>query len=126
MGSGRPRVLLVEDEGILALSFKMALESCGFDVVKVVDRAEDAVTEAERYCPELISMDIRLKGKMTGVEAVRHICSRYSVSVIYVTGNTDVLTKEDAMSTKPFAYLEKPVDDKTLCDTMTKAHISRQ
>lgn len=117
----RPKVLIVEDESIQAMIIRRIVEGEGYEVAGVVDYAEEVMAAIEKQRPDLVLMDIYLKGGMNGVEAVRAINEKHPLPVIYVTGNTDDETYESAMKTRHVAYMEKPVERAELCARMRSA-----
>lgn len=106
---------MVEDEAILAENLRMVLERAGFKVLGVSGTGADAIEKASSVCPQLVLMDIKLRGPMDGIEAASTIMENCEVSLIYLTGNTDESTRERAMATAPTAYLEKPFVEAQLC-----------
>ncbi|MBD2464767.1 response regulator [Oscillatoria sp. FACHB-1407] len=108
------RLLVVEDEYILAINLQESLESLGYVVVDVADTAEFAIQRAEELRPDLVLMDIRLQGEMDGIQAAEQIWNQLQIPVIYVTGHSDKSTVERATLTFPFGYILKPVRDKEL------------
>ena len=108
------RLLIVEDEYILALNLQEVLESLGYVVIGIVDTAEVAIQTAAELRPDLILMDIRLQGEMDGIQASEQIWSQLQIPVIYVTGHSDQSTVERATLTYPFGYILKPVREKEL------------
>jgi two-component system cell cycle sensor histidine kinase/response regulator CckA len=101
-------VLVVEDEGLIALDMKHKLEQAGYSVSEIVDSADDAIASVERLQPSLVMMDIRLHGPKDGIEAAAEIRSRFNVPVIFVTAHADHATLERARITEPFGYIVKP------------------
>ncbi|MFQ6110218.1 MAG: response regulator, partial [Candidatus Aminicenantales bacterium] len=109
-----PKVLIVEDERIAAEDIKRTLEHMGYSVIGIVSSSGDALRETERNKPDLILMDIKLKGEMDGVELSRCIRERFDIPIVYVTAIADKLTLQRAKVTEPFGYVHKPVDEKEL------------
>lgn len=101
-------ILLVEDERILARELKNRLESMGYSVLEICDTGKAAVDQAEKKSPDLILMDIRLKGKMDGIEAAQIIHKSMDIPIIYLTAYADKETLKRAKITEPFGYLLKP------------------
>jgi two-component system, response regulator PdtaR len=114
-------ILIVEDEVILARLMQMMLQSKGYNVVGSVSTAEDAINACRNQSPDLVLMDIFIRGEMNGIEAVNTIRQFSNPFVIYVTGNSDIFTKEQANDTKPSAYLIKPVNANTLFRAVQQA-----
>lgn len=112
--SPRARVLVVEDEGLIARDLGSRLKKAGYEVAGVVDSGEAALEHVSASAPDLVLMDIRLRGKMDGIEAARLVQERVDVPVIYLTAHTDRDTLERAKVTGPFGYLTKPIGQATL------------
>jgi two-component system cell cycle sensor histidine kinase/response regulator CckA len=114
----KAQILVVEDEGIVALNIQSGLESLGYDVPVVVDSGEEAVEEAERTRPDLVLMDIMLAGELDGVEAAEQIRERFNIPVIYLTAYADEDTLRRARIAEPFGYLLKPFEERELHTTI--------
>lgn len=104
------RILIVEDEQITAADLEDTLETLGHTVVGTAATAADAIRLAETLSPELVLMDIRLKGAMDGVEAATEIRERLGVRSIYLTAHADDATVRRAVGAEPAGYLVKPFD----------------
>jgi PAS domain S-box-containing protein len=112
--NGRAKILVVEDEAIIAKDLKRRLENQGYDVSSVVPTGEDAIERAGKDAPDLVLMDIVLIGEIDGIEAAEQIRSRYDIPVIYVTAYADEKVLERAKLTEPFGYIIKPFEDREL------------
>ncbi len=110
----KSKILIVEDEMIIARDIKGKLESLGYDVVGIVSSGEDAINKAETDKPNLILMDIELSGKIDGIEASKKIIESNNISIIYLTAYSDSKTFRRAISTEPINYLVKPIDEEKL------------
>ncbi len=108
------KILVVEDERIIALNIKESLESLGYAVPAIADSGEKAVQKATQLRPDLVLMDIRLKGSIDGIQAAEQIWNSLQIPVIYVTGHSDKSTLERAKITAPFGYILKPVKEQEL------------
>ena len=108
------RILVVEDESIVAADIQDRLESLGYEVPTTVASGEKAVEEAGSLRPDLVLMDIQLKGRMDGVEAADQIRQRFGIPVIYLTANADHPTVQRAKLTEPFGYVIKPFEEREL------------
>jgi len=108
------RILVVEDERIIALNLKENLEALGYGVVGIVASGEKAVTQAGELHPDLVLMDIWLQGDMDGIGAAQQIWDEWQIPVIYLTGHSDKITLERAKVTAPFGYILKPVNERQL------------
>ncbi|NMO08459.1 PAS domain S-box protein [Methanobacterium subterraneum] len=101
------KILLVEDESIEALDIKRTLESFGYEVPYVASNGEEAVKKALEIKPDLILMDIILKGKTDGIDAALEI-KKFNIPVIFLTAHPEESTIERAKLTEPYGYLTKP------------------
>ena len=108
------RILIVEDEPVVALDLRTRLTRMGYIVSETVARGEDALECARTLRPNLILMDIRLRGVMDGISAAEGIRKRYGLPVIYLTAHADEATVDRARITEPFGYILKPFDEREL------------
>lgn len=108
------RILIVEDESILAMLIKGKLQSSGYEIADWVDTGEDAIKRAKELLPDLILMDIVLKGKMDGIEASEQIRKSLDIPIIYLTAYSDDEILKRAQITEPYAYLIKPFREEEL------------
>ncbi|MEH2437741.1 MAG: ATP-binding protein [Nostoc sp.] len=108
------RILVVEDEYILALNLQESLESLGYTVLDIADSAQGAIIKATELRPNLILMDIRLRGEIDGIQAAEQIWHNLQIPAIYVTGHSDKSTVERATLTSPFGYILKPIKEQEL------------
>lgn len=107
-------ILVVEDEGIVAQEIKSRLEKNGYTVCAVAHDGETAVMQADRNHPDLVLMDIRLNGKMDGIQTATVIRDRFDIPVVYLTAYTDPATMERIKVMEPFGYVVKPFDSRSL------------
>ncbi|MFO8063688.1 MAG: response regulator [Spirochaetia bacterium] len=110
MGRDSVRLLVVEDEVLIAMQLRRNLESHGYYVYKPVTNAKAAIDSAEAQKPDVVLMDIRLPGEMDGIDAAREIGTRHNIPVIFVTGYSDPDMVARARAVNPLALLGKPVD----------------
>ena len=108
------RVLIVEDETIVAMDLAQLLEQLGYSVAGVASTGAEAIDAATSLKPDLVLMDIHLKGPMDGIEAARSIAGRMSVPIVFLTAHGDGGTVSRAMQASPYGYLVKPFDDRVL------------
>jgi two-component system, cell cycle sensor histidine kinase and response regulator CckA len=108
------RILIVEDENIVAEDLRTHLGSLGYEVVGVTAYGEKAVTLAETLRPDLVLMDIKLKGSMEGIAAAELIRARCHLPVVYLTAYADDSTLVRACVTEPSGYILKPFEERTL------------
>jgi len=108
------KILVVEDESVIAMHISSSLKKLGYTVLSVLSRGEDAIQKAEELRPDLILMDIMLKGEMDGIEATEQIQSRFNIPVAYLTAHGDEATLQRAKISEPFGYILKPFKEKEL------------
>jgi len=108
------RILVVEDERLVAKHIENMVRGLGYDVAAVEATGEDAVRTALEKLPDLVLMDIRLRGEMDGITASEHIWDRAAIPVVYLTAYADESTLERAKVTEPFGYLLKPFEEREL------------
>ncbi len=107
-------ILIVEDESIIALDIRNNLEANEYQVAGQVDRGEDAVTKAGELHPNLVLMDIGLKGEMDGIEAAEQIRIKFDIPVIFLTAFSNTSTLERAQQAEPYGYILKPFVEREL------------
>ena len=103
-------ILIVEDEFLIALTYRMDLEKRGYTVIGVCSNGRTAVQTVEQQQPDVVLMDIHLKGQMDGIEAAELIMqSETAPALIFITGNYDAPTKDRANSLRPLGFFVNPV-----------------
>jgi DNA-binding LytR/AlgR family response regulator len=107
-------VLVVEDEFLVAADIEESLLSLGYRVQNTVASGQAAIDEVEKNLPDVILMDIILKGEMNGIQAATKIQQKHNVPIIYLTANADIGTVEKAKISLPYGYIIKPFTDKEL------------
>ena len=107
------KIIVVEDEAITALNLKYDLEDLGYEVPETIDNGPEAIEKCNEIYPDIVLMDINLKGNMNGIEAADEI-SEIGIPIIFLTANTDDLTAFEALKTAPYGYLSKPYSNKDL------------
>lgn len=117
----KTKILVVEDQTIVALNIKNRLRNLGYAVPVAVVSGEEAIREAELTNADLVLMDIMLKGDMDGIEAARIIKSRFGIPIIYLTACTDFETLERAKLTDPEGYISKPFKEEDLYENIEAA-----
>ena len=111
-------IMIVEDEIVIAMELQRKLNNLGYTVTGVVGSGEAAVETAGIAQPDLVLMDIKLAGKMDGIEAATIIHDRYHIPVVYLTAHTDEKTLQRAKLAQPFGYLVKPFSEIELRTTI--------
>ncbi|HNU52741.1 MAG TPA: ATP-binding protein [Verrucomicrobiota bacterium] len=113
--AARPiRVMIVEDDAIVAAHLRRVMEQMGFEVAGLVATGKEAVQVAGAEKPDVILMDINLRGDVNGLQAAEKIHEQHGIPVIYLTAYADEAVVEQAKRTQPYGYLTKPVRDKEL------------
>jgi PAS domain S-box-containing protein len=112
------RILIVEDESIVALNIKNRLEALGYIVVATTSSGESAIQIAQENNPDLVLMDIKLRGVIDGIEAATQIWNRFQIPVVYLTAYSDEETVERAKVTEPYGYILKPFEARDLGTTI--------
>ena len=102
-------IIIVEDEAIVAMENKMNLNGAGHQILAIVSSAEAAIEMFNESIPDLVLMDIKLKGEMDGIDAMCEIRKHSNVPVIFLTGNSDSKTKQRVGSISNSSYMLKPI-----------------
>jgi CheY-like chemotaxis protein len=108
----KTKILVVEDESIVARDIRNMLLGLGYEVTAVISDAIEAVKNAKKERPHLVLMDIMLQGETSGVEAADQIYSDFNIPVVYLTAFADEATLQRAKKTEPFGYLLKPFEER--------------
>jgi CheY-like chemotaxis protein len=120
----KAQIMVVEDDNIVVMELRYRLQSLGYAVSGVASYGEEAIVKAGEMRPDLVLMDIRLKGDMDGIEAAEEIIACLGIPVVYLTALADKNTLQRAELTKHYGYVGKPFDERQLRTTIEKA-ISR-
>jgi DNA-binding LytR/AlgR family response regulator len=102
------KILVVEDEMIIGAKISMQLTALGYEVTGILSRGEEVLNHIKENKPDIILLDIHLKGKMDGVETAQQVEQRFQIPVIYITANADEATFKRAKTTRPAAFISKP------------------
>ena len=108
------RILVVEDEPIVAMCLEMGLKQAGYQICQMVTSGEDAIRSAAQDAPDLILMDIRLAGDLDGIEAAQEIRATANIPLIFMTGYSEPTSAARAEQLQPLAYFIKPVSIRAL------------
>ena len=117
----KAKILIVEDEAIIAMEVESQLQGLGYEVTSIVDTGVKAIKKAEEDKPDIILMDIRIKGEMDGIGAAEVIRNRFGIPVISSTAYLDEERIERAKITMPFGYVLKPIQERDLKVTIEMA-----
>ncbi len=108
-------ILIVEDEGILAIGMESYLSLCGYNVIGIAASGERALQIADHKMPDLILMDIKLRGKMDGIDTAGLIKEKSDVAIIFLSAYLDEATIDRASRLNPVGFINKPVENGDLC-----------
>jgi two-component system, LytTR family, response regulator LytT len=117
----KTKILIVEDENIVAKDLESILQDLGYKVIGIVSNAIDAITMTALHKPNLVLMDIMIKGKTSGIEAAKEIKSKYDIPVVFLTAYADDKTIDNAKDAFPYGYIIKPFKEKELETTIEMA-----
>ena len=115
------KILIVEDESIIAEDISDSLISLGYRITGMVYSGEEAIEAAAKFRPDLVLMDVNLQGEIDGITAAAEIRSRFQIPVVYLTAYTDENTLRRVNATKPYGYIVKPFEEKNLHTTIQLA-----
>ncbi len=118
LSSETGKILVVEDELLVALDIRRILEKRGFTIVGIADTGESAIESAGQLQPDLVLMDITLRGQVDGIEAARSIIADYDIPVVYLTSHSDEDTLHKIRDSQVYGYLVKPVNASELFVTV--------
>ncbi len=116
-----PKIVVVEDEGIVAADLQDRLQALGYVVPITISSAEEAVVKIPQISPDLVLMDIVLKGQMDGIQAADILRREYDFPVVFLTSHSDQNTLNRARVTEPFGYIVKPFEERELHATIEMA-----
>ncbi|WNM18665.1 LytR/AlgR family response regulator transcription factor [Flavobacterium capsici] len=102
------KILIVEDEMIIAANLSLQLKNLGYEVSGIIPRGEEVLAHVEQNLPDIILMDINLNGELDGIDIVNSLQPKYKIPIIYLTANADDYTFNRAKETNPFAFISKP------------------
>lgn len=123
---GKLRILVVEDESIVAMDIQHRLRKLGYAVVRVAPSGEEALAAARELTPDLVLMDIMLDGRMDGIETAAAIRETQDVPIIYLTAYADEKTLARAKITEPFGYIIKPFEDREIHSSIEMARYKHE
>jgi CheY-like chemotaxis protein len=120
MSMATARILIVEDERIIAADLKRHITRLGYDVVGMVGSGRAAIEQAQTLCPDVVLMDIGLPGGMSGLEAAGNIWEALHIPVVYVTAYVDDQTLGQVLTPAPLLVVRKPFDARQLQTTLAQ------
>ena len=124
--TGKVSILLAEDEGIVARDIANTLKNRGYEVISIVSSGDEAVKRSLEFLPDLVLMDIGLKGDTDGIHAAMEIKNKMHIPVIYLTAYSDDATLQRAKVTEPFGYILKPFEERELYTSIEMALYKHQ
>ena len=119
-------VLIVEDEGLIALHISELLERAGYRITGTPISGEESLQIIQQSLPDLILMDIALAGKMDGIETARRIRREHDIPVIFLSAYSDQSRIDEAAAISPFGFLAKPVSDEELFHAIARVFVQSQ
>jgi len=122
----RSKIIIVEDEIIIALDLKLRLENLGYEVVHTSFNGKDAIKLTGEKNPDLVLMDIQLNGEMDGIDVAQQIRNLYNIPFIYLTGSHENTLLERAKQTDPVGFIGKPFDESEIQNLIEKAITQKQ
>ena len=118
------RILIAEDDNIIALDIRKYLEKKGYNISDVVCKGEELLSAARRLKPALIISDINLKGELDGIEAIARLSENISIPYIFVTAYDDYKRVVEIYNLEPLAFIKKPINYDELSDCVSKSFTS--
>lgn len=123
--NSKGKILIVEDENIVAMDIRKMLLDSGYEITSIVNSGEEAISTVRQQKPDLILMDIVLKGKMTGIDAARIISQYFDIPIIYLTALSSDDSLLEAKSRESYGFLFKPFSANELNIAIEMAFINR-
>jgi DNA-binding NarL/FixJ family response regulator len=117
----RGRLLIVEDDHLVALEIESALREAGFEVTGIASSADEAIDLARSAAPDLAVMDIRLAGERDGIDAALELFRELGIRCIFATAHHDARTRLRALPARPFGWLRKPYQSEALIRAVSDA-----
>jgi PAS domain S-box-containing protein len=121
-----PKILIVEDDDIVAKDLQERLRNFGYDVVGFASTGEEAAKKVSATLPDLVLMDVHLKGEKDGIETASVLQSQHGIAVVYLSDDVDTDTLKRASKTEPFGYILKPFDERELRATIEMAFYRKE
>jgi CheY-like chemotaxis protein len=123
MTSDKVKIMIVEDEAMIAMDIEEKLREMGYDVPAMVNNGKDAIELAGIHHPKLVLMDIVIRGEMDGIETAGKIKQLYNIPSLFLTAYDNDATLQRAKKVNPLGYLLKPFDDSKLQDIILDMQI---
>ena len=117
----KAKILIVEDEAIIAYDTKIKLEHEGYNVVDIVDTGQKAIKSMEIYKPDLVLMDILLNGDMNGIETAKKISAEYKTPILFLSAHSESDLLRQLDNKKHYSYLVKPLSGEELFQAVNQS-----
>jgi CheY-like chemotaxis protein len=114
-------ILIVEDDPVITSLIAFMLKDLGYLVAGSASTAQEAIDAAKKLGPDLVLMDIHLKGQIDGIEAARTLWGVYNIPVVFITADAEDVTLHRAIKTSPFGFIEKPLNKELFMLTLKMA-----
>jgi DNA-binding NarL/FixJ family response regulator len=118
MTTDKANIMVVEDEGVVSIDIRNMLKNAGYGIAAVAFQGDEAIKKAEQSSPDLVLMDIGLKGDIDGIEAAKKIRDRFRIPVVFLTGFADEVTMSKAKEADPSGFIIKPINEEELKKTL--------
>ena len=118
MTTDKANIMVVEDEGVVSIDIRNMLKNAGYGIAAVAFQGDEAIRKAEQSSPDLVLMDIGLKGDIDGIEAAKKIRDRFRIPVVFLTGFADEATMSKAKEADPSGFIIKPINEEELKKTL--------
>lgn len=112
------RILIVEDEYLIALEIEMILEDLGHEIVGIADNLAEARALAESLVPDLVTIDLRLRHGEGGDDLARELLQRHGLRALFISGNLDAATRKRLNALRPHGFLDKPLSGPLLAKAL--------
>ena len=123
MTDSKIKIMIVEDEGIIAMDMKDKLTNLGYEITSIANNYEDTVMGIEMNRPDFMLMDVHIQGTRNGIETALYVKDFYRIPSLFMTAYADAETEEIIAKTNPIGILSKPFDEKKFQAIMQTAHI---
>lgn len=117
------RIFIVEDDVIIGEDIKKSVRNIGHDIVGFVPSGEQALEQVTQVMPDLVLMDIVLRGRLNGIETAEQIHRHYKIPIVFLTAYADKLTMSRAQRAHPYGYILKPFEDQELKEVLEDAMV---
>ncbi len=108
------KIAIIEDDLIIQMYLERVAMNANFEVVGTAENFKQAIQLIETKKPELVLLDIGLRGSIDGIETAKVISDRFSIQHVFMSGNSDTLTHQSAIDTNPLGFIKKPIDEASL------------